>query len=106
MKLGKTYEISIPHLGYKVLYGVNLKEFVDRQSKSHMFAENTNKSTATIVFRGTPNDLQSGAVAHEIMHVLQFMCRRRNIVMEDETEHMGYLMQYIFNEIYDREYEV
>lgn len=25
--------------------------------------------------------------------------------MEEEIEHMGYLMQYIFNEIYDRKYD-
>jgi hypothetical protein len=105
LKIGAAYEIPIPHMGYKVMYGVNPKEFSDRQEISMMFAEDTNKNQATIIFRHTPKDIESGAVAHEILHALQFMCRRRNIVMEAETEHMGYLMQYIFKEIYDREYE-
>ena len=105
MKLKKAYTIPIPHLGYKVIYGVNPKEFTGRQEKSLMFAEDTNKNAGAIIFRKTPTDLESGTVAHEVMHVLQFMCRRRNICMEDETEHMGYLMQYIFNEIYNRRYE-
>lgn len=104
MKIGKAYKILIPHLGYTVLYGVNPKEFTGRQEKVVMFAENTNKNTGTIVFRKVPTDLESGTVAHEIIHILQFICCRRNIVMEDEREHMGYLMQYIFNEIYEREY--
>lgn len=105
LKLKKAYYASIPHLGYKVIYGVNPKEFTGDQEKSIMFAEDTNKNTSAIIFRETPTDLQGGTVAHEIMHVLQFMCRRRNIKMEHELEHMGYLMQYIFNEIYDRKYE-
>lgn len=105
LKVNKVYTVLIPHLNFKVVYGVNPKEFTGRQEGSLMFVENTNKNQATILFRKTPTDLESGTVAHEVMHALQFMCRRRNICMEDETEHMGYLMQYIFNEIYNRKYE-
>jgi len=96
--------VEIPHLNYKILHGVCVKEFTGRQEKSFAFTENSTKNTAAIIFRKKPTVLESGTVAHEILHALQFICRRRNIVMEDETEHMGYLMQYIFNEIYDREY--
>lgn len=98
--------VDIPHLNYKVYYGISSKEFTGRQEKSFAFAENTNKDVATIIFRKQPTTLDSATIAHEIVHVLQFICRRRNIIMEDETEHMGYLMQYIFNEIYDRKYSV
>ena len=105
LKTKKVYTIPIPHLGYKIIYGVNPKEFVGEQEKSMMFAEDTNKKCGAIIFRHTPTALESGTVAHEIMHALQFMCRRRNIKMERELEHMGYLMQYIFNEIYNRKYE-
>ena len=99
-----TNVIEIPHLNYKILYGVCLKEFTGRHEKSLAITENSTKNTATILFRKKPDTLNSSVVAHEIMHALQYICRRRNIVMEDETEHMGYLMQFIFNEIYDREY--
>lgn len=98
--------VDIPHLNYKVYYGISSKEFTGRQEKSVMFAENTNKNTGTIIFRKKPTELESGTVAHEIVHILQYICKRRNITMEDEIEHMGYLMHYIFNEIYDREYSV
>lgn len=102
----KIYSIPIPHLAYKIVYGVDPKEFVGRQTNSQMFTEDKDRHTAVIVFRKTPTDLEGGTVAHEIMHALQYMCRRRNICMEDELEHMGYLMQYIFNEIYGRKYNI
>ena len=105
LKNKKAYYIEIPHLNYKIVYGVNPKEFIKKQSGAVMFAEDTNKNTGAIIFRKNPDNLDSAAVAHEIVHVLQFLCKRRNIEMEEETEHMGYLMQYIFNEIYNREYE-
>lgn len=104
MKFNKAYEIPIPHLGFKVIYAINPKEFTGSQEELIMFCENTSKNSAAIIFRKEPTTLQSSIVAHEIMHALQFMCQRRGIVMEKEIEHMGYLMQYIFNEIYGRQY--
>lgn len=105
-KENKTNVIEIPHLGYKVYFGVLTKEFTGRHEKSLMMAEDTNKNAATIIFKKKPTALEAGTVAHEITHVLQYLCRRRNITMENETEHMGYLMQYIFNGIYDCEYNI
>lgn len=105
LKINKVYKIPIPHLGFEVIYGVLPKEFVGRHEKSVMLCEDTNKNTSCIIFKNTPTDMESAAVAHEIIHALQFMYRRRNIRMEEELEHMGYLMQYIFNEIYNRKYE-
>lgn len=99
-----TNVIELPHLNYSIFYGVLKKEFTGRHEKSLAITENSNKNSATILFKKKPTDLEAGMVAHEIVHALQFMCRRRNIVMEDETEHMGYLMQFIFNEIYNRKY--
>lgn len=106
LKNKKAYKIQIPHLGYTIIYGINKKEFIDRQANSVMFAENTNKNMGAIIFRKQPNDADISTVAHEVVHVLQFICRRRNINMEDETEHMGYLMQYILNEIRGYKYEL
>lgn len=99
-KQPKTLVIDIPHLGYKIAVIIEPKEFTGRQEGSIMFAENSGKDIASIFFRKKPTPSQAGIVAHEIMHVLQFMCRNRNIAMEVENEHMGYLMQYIFQNIY------
>ncbi len=44
MKSGKAYIIPIPHLGYRIAYGVNPKEFSGRQESSMMFTEDTNKN--------------------------------------------------------------
>jgi len=43
-------------------------------------------------------------IAHEITHILQEIARVRNIDFTSETEHFGYMMQYIFNEILGYEY--
>ena len=99
-------EIKIPHLGYRVIVKVDVKEFSGMQESSFMFCENTDKNTATIFLRDKPRHDKFSTVAHEAMHALQFLCRNRNISMERELEHMGYLMQYILNEIYGYEYIV
>ena len=38
-------------------------------------------------------------VAHEVMHVLQYIAEARDINMTAEQEHMGYLMQYIMAKV-------
>lgn len=99
-KINHLNEIVISHLNYKIIYGVSPKEFIGAQAKSIMFAEDTNKNCAAVIFRKKPTQIEMSTVAHEVMHALQYMCQRRNIKMEVELEHMGYLMQYILNEIY------
>nr|AKH47789.1 hypothetical protein [uncultured marine virus] len=34
-------------------------------------------------------------IIHEIVHALQYICERRNIDMEEEKEHMGYMASYL-----------
>lgn len=99
-------KIPIPHLGYWVLVKISPKEFYGSQEKSIMFCEDTDRSNVTIFFRKKPTQSEAGTVAHEVMHALQYIARNRNIKMEKELEHFGYLMQYIFNEIYNFKYLV
>src|ERR1700743_2362595 len=103
-KINHSNRISIPHLGYEIVFGINPKEFTDRQIKSLAFTEDTNKNCAAIIFKKRPRELEHSLAAHEVMHALQYMCQRRNIKMEEELEHMGYLIQHILNRIYGYEY--
>lgn len=43
--------------------------------------------------------LTPGVVAHEVTHILQHICAVRHIEFKDETEHMGYLAQYLVGQI-------
>jgi len=100
MKKGKIYIIEVPHLAYQIKYGINTTDpywMEDRHVK--MFAENTNRHTASIFFKKQPKMENVFIVAHEVMHCLQYMCRNRNIDMARESEHMAYLMQYILGHI-------
>lgn len=38
-------------------------------------------------------------VAHEIVHAIQFICRRKGIDMIDELEHVAYLADYITGKV-------
>ena len=38
-------------------------------------------------------------LAHELMHVLQFVAEERDIDMSSEKEHFGYLMEWLMNQI-------
>lgn len=105
LKTNKAYCIQIPHLNYKIIYGVKPEEFKGKYEKSIMMTEDVDKNTGQILFRKTPEDQDASTVAHEVLHILQLICQHRNIKMEEEMEHMGYLMQYIHNEIYGRKYE-
>ena len=94
-------EIEIPHLAYKVKVVLDPKEFYGEYHNSLMLAEDTGRSLATIYLRKPIPKTRKiiPTVAHEVMHVIQYICRNRTIKMEKESEHMGYLMQYILANI-------
>ncbi len=89
--------LTIPHLNFTIKYGVNKKEV---SKGAVMTTEDIDNHTVAIYFQEKPKLDQMPTVAHEVMHVLQFVCRHRKIMMENELEHMGYLMQYILASIY------
>ena len=46
-----------------------------------------------------PKKRSAPTVAHELVHVLQFIAEARGIDMVREWEHMGYLMQFLMCKI-------
>ena len=82
LKTEKSYFVPIPHLNYKVMYGVSPKEFTGRQSNSLMFTEDTNKNMVSIIFKEQPKSIDISTISHEVVHALQYVCQRRNIKME------------------------
>ena len=38
-------------------------------------------------------------IAHEIVHVLQIICKRLQTKIEDESEHTAYIMHYLLDEL-------
>ena len=38
-------------------------------------------------------------IAHELMHVIQILCEKMKMQIENEKEHTAYLMSYLFDEL-------
>jgi hypothetical protein len=88
-------KIYIPHLNYTITVKEPKnppKELYNPKAWVH--SEGSKGCTMYITKKPLPSDL-----AHEVVHVLQFICLNRNIDFTTEQEHMGYLMQYIMGEI-------
>lgn len=88
--------IYIPHIHYTV----RVKNFKPHPNidNAQAYVEHDDKNTCTLYMnlkrKPTPGDL-----AHELIHVLQFICLDRNINFTLEQEHIGYLMGYLMAQI-------
>lgn len=43
--------------------------------------------------------VRADLIVHEITHVLRYLCVDRYMLFDDESEHMAYISQYLFNRI-------
>lgn len=93
-------KIELPHLGYTVL--IKPRKY-HKKSPEWMVActERTDEHTSTI-FMDPP--YEPGDLAHEITHVLQYLCGDRGIDFVREEEHMAYIMHYLMGRIRKRPY--
>lgn len=92
--------IKINHLGYKILIkNPTRKEFV-------AYVERDNKNQCTLYIKRPVKFKEVSTLAHEVVHILQYIAEARNLDMIQEQEHMGYLMNYIMNEVLGFEYNV
>lgn len=94
-------KILIPHIGYTVC--------VKQKNKSQRFSawvikDSSNQCSLYIKQPIAENEIPT--LAHELVHVLQYIAESRNIDMIQEQEHMGYLMGYLMQKILGYEYDV
>lgn len=87
-------KIYLPHIHYTVY----VRRFKKHPSLSHALAytERLDNNSAVLHLppRQTPGDL-----AHELIHVLRFICESRNMDFTLESEHMAYIMQYLMAQV-------
>lgn len=92
--------IYLPHLNYTL----KVKKFkvCAEMPNALAWVEHTDSNTCTLYLdkKYTPGDL-----AHELVHVLQFIALDRNLRFELEQEHFGYMMQYFMGEILGYEWK-
>lgn len=90
--------INIHHLGYKVSHGIA------DTGQHYMSCIRIDDNHCKIIYKSKPRPNDIPTLAHEVLHALQYMSESRGIDMTIEMEHMGYLMQYILNEILGLKY--
>ncbi len=92
VRYGKIY---IPHLNY-TLTVAPFHRAPPSIPRALAYVERTSGNTATMY---VPLDGTPSAVAHEVIHVLAYICDHYGMVFEREFEHMAYLMQYMLGKI-------
>ena len=97
-------KININHLGY-VVYIKERSKFVG-DNTSVAIAQQDTKDQSTIFIELPIRKINLSILAHEITHVLQYICESRGIDFKEEKEHMAYIMQYIFNEVCGYKYKM
>lgn len=101
----KSQDISIPHLGYTVRVRDINRYKGEKPNKALAFVEPTGFNSCTIHLN-LLKVVTPGCLAHELIHVLQFMCIDRNMDFVRETEHMAYLIHYLMGVILGYEWDI
>lgn len=84
-------KIFLPHINYTV----TVKEFKKLEGfvPTKAYTEYIDSRNCILHL---PKNIQGSMLCHEIVHVLQFICKARNMEFTLESEHMGYISQYLF----------
>lgn len=83
--------IELPHINYKVI----IKPFVKAPEGIENALNYTTHDSEHQCTIYTKKETISADLAHEIVHVLQFIALDRNMDFKLEQEHFGYMMQHI-----------
>ena len=91
--------IRLPHLGFAVFVEPKPKNWSTWASV--LWTEGENFCTMVL-----PDDIGPAALAHEIVHVLYYICKTYGMDFTREREHMGYITQYLMQEIREAQRKV
>lgn len=95
--------IEIPHLKF-IVYVKDMSELRGVEVKgSGMTCLLEDKNSACIFLQDVKmlvkNPFFFPYVAHEVMHIIQILCKEFNMDIKNEHEHTAYLMNYLLEEI-------
>lgn len=90
--------INLPHLTYQVYFYTG-KDIPKNCSNEGSIAWTVKGENSSAVCIREKIDAQPTLLAHEIMHVLQFLAHERNMDFLQEQEHFAYLMQFLLAEM-------
>ncbi len=90
-------KILIPHLRYTV----EVKDISKYKGKVD-FLGMVEDAGVTGCIMWLPFPIKRAILVHELIHVLQDIYEKKEMVMEDEIEHTAYLMEWLYEEILRR----
>lgn len=85
--------IYLPHINYYVQV-----KFLSGKTVFKAVTKKDSENQCTI-FLSKREKNNSPLIAHELVHVLQFICDSRLIDFVHEQEHLGYIMQFLLGRI-------
>lgn len=88
-------KIYLPHIHYTVF--VRRFKKAPQETRSALAYVKYIDDNSCAIYLGKEN--LAGDIAHELVHVLQYICLARNINFNLEMEHMGYIMHYLMGRI-------
>ena len=105
----KHKKIILNHIGYTVmLKDINKapKELLEQVVGCVSCVEEIDKHSSVIWIKLPIRKIDIPVLGHEIVHVLQNIAIQKNIDFKQETEHFGYMYQYIISSFLDMKYDV
>lgn len=87
-------KIYLPHINYTV--HTRVFKYHARVPNARAYVKRTDKNSCIIYL---PKRTSSSDLAHELIHVLQYICTDRDMDFVQEQEHMGYIMHYLMGRI-------
>lgn len=90
-------KIIIPHLGYTV--NVKLPTKNKPLANAIAWVEYETNNECSLYIKQPIKAYQIPTLAHELIHVLQYVSEARHLHFGLEKEHFGYLMQWLMNEV-------
>ena len=88
-------EIYLPHINYTVRVR-QFKKAPQQLPNARAYVESLDDHSCTLYIENKPHPCD---LAHEVVHVLQFIALSRNMDFKLEQEHFGYMMQYIMGQV-------
>jgi hypothetical protein len=89
--------VYLPHINYTVRFR-RAKKAPAAIDGAYGWAVSDDKYGCTVFL--SPKDTVSG-VAHELVHVLRYICEERHMDFRTESEHMAYIMQHLMGFVLD-----
>lgn len=102
-------KIKINHIGYTVTIKKR-QDFLKSERYDSSFdrcpcvCERADSNNSIIYIDNPKKNIVS--LAHEVLHVIQYICSDRHIDFIDEKEHCAYMLHYILNTIIGDEYDI